>query len=122
MTVDTQSPAFKAASAMFYERTGFARFDVPLAAAIEAYEAAQWQPIETAPRDRTEVLLLVRGEQCVGYRSEEYDTWVASPPAARSGFRTAIIVGPLQFADKVVVEGPTKWKPLDRPTPPEAQA
>lgn len=75
-----------------------AALELEARAAIEAYEAAQWQPIETAPTDR--LLLLA----CV--------TW---PPARMRGEEPPMKVGGFWNGRWNVFGGswnPTHWRPL----------
>jgi hypothetical protein len=108
MTIDTNSPAFKAA----FEAFDAQPFDdeAALAAAIEAYLAAmpkdEWRDIETAPKDRI-IDAIVDGEvRLVAWREASYERlW---------GWCLA------DDGDTPDICTPTLWRP--RPTPPETQA
>jgi hypothetical protein len=105
MTIDTNSPAFKAAEAAFHDV--FCSYDSTepaLAAAIEAYEAAQWRDIETAPH-KTDVLM-TWAHKMTGARCYEAG-W------ASGGERVG-------YTSSAWLHGSaTHWRPL--PTPPEAK-
>ena len=58
-----------------------------------------WQPIETAPRDGTEVLLPLY-DSLRAYWDEELKRWVLSKPLHMES-----------------VANPTQWKPLPEPPP-----
>jgi hypothetical protein len=73
-------------------------------AAVEEYKQSQWQPIETAPKDGTEVLLYEKGSINIGcydwceFENGSFKHWTG-------------------LSDSL--ENPTHWQPL--PTPPQEQ-
>lgn len=71
-----------------------------------------WQPIETAPRDGTSVLLYVRGKQCVGrWFLEMWHDWGVQAP-----FSDAFSpVGEIIIGSVIVRSGPTHWMSLPPP-------
>lgn len=101
-TIDTQSAAFKAACNAFRlaMQSKFSATDEALAGAIAAWEKAQWQPIETAPKDGTWFLAREADDHLftAAYHSEGYFMVKCGQPV-------------------VSVPEPTHWRPL--PTPPE---
>ena len=59
----------------------------------------EWQPIETAPKDGTRVILFVKcGDQCVAGWNDDFDMW--------------------QLVGDQFTRTPTHWMPL--PEPPHA--
>jgi hypothetical protein len=68
-----------------------------------------WQPIETAPKDGTTVLLWVRGitHPVVAF-------WQVGGIISEDGFWLHFLLGQFDFVE---VKDPTHWMPL--PTPPE---
>jgi hypothetical protein len=82
---------------------------------------SEWQPIETAPRDGTNILVWVRGECAVAYWVKDAfgKCWGLSTPRHKddpSKMRTYSTLGPRLWEGMVIDEGPTHWRPL--PTPP----
>jgi hypothetical protein len=68
----------------------------------------EWQPIETAPKDGTRVLVCDTG----------IDRWVCSARAVSVGADSHEVVW-LDDADSFIDEQPTHWMPL--PTPPNRE-
>lgn len=76
--------------------------------------AAQWQPIETAPKDGTSILLLRDDEAVAGFwANESYDDiyhWVflnQTNPNVKFG-----IDGMVELNAFNAMRGPTHWKPI----------
>ena len=76
-------------------------------AAIAVYEAALWQPIETAPRDR-EIQLRTQFGDVIGWWTDEYESDGPGWTAGR------VNDWGLEWFDRVV---PTLWR--DLPTSPQ---
>jgi hypothetical protein len=72
-----------------------------------------WQPIETAPRDGTKILLLVNGVVHQGAR-HLYDGKDVRSGTTRHNWMSETLCFPLHDADV------THWKPLS-PPPPESE-
>ena len=114
---DRTSPAFIAACDAFNNAPQCPELgaEIALAEAIAAYEKAQWQPIETAPKDGTPVLLRgqwageIGGPGDTGTFIGYYDDGRTDYP----GFDWNIVGGSYYTAWC----RPTHWRPL--PTPPE---
>jgi hypothetical protein len=86
----------------------------------EALVAGAWRPIESAPRDGTEVLVWCRDEALIplvmAYSSREYfEKEYGDPDYMEAGWYTSYSY-PEGFAE--VTHNPTHWQPL--PTPPGA--
>ncbi len=73
------------------------RFAQNMRAALEAAERAAWQPIETAPKDGSRILLRAMSQH-VGWWEDENDWWATGLDS--------------------YVRNPTHWRPL--PAPPGA--
>lgn len=84
-------------------------------AAISAYRAAQWQGIETAPKDGTRVLIFSEGHVCIAYWSE--DAYFGETEYARPGWQ--IFNCEMDHWYSVATETPTHWQPL--PEPPKGE-
>lgn len=87
-----------------------------LRAALAAPEpnVPTWQPIETAPRDGSEVLLHEIYERLpvIGWWSEKRKRWYASTEVYDTDGDATVI-------DKLYTEGVTHWMPL--PAPPQTK-
>lgn len=94
---------------MFNNRTLIGERYHIVRAAIEAYEQEQWQPIDTAPKDGTEVLLSY-GKDCFsGYWEAQPNHWHEIGWQEEDARQGAYIHRHPQR--------PTHWRPL--PTPPK---
>lgn len=98
-------------------------------AAIAAYQAEAWQPIETAPRDGTPIIGAFwsirwadshrRGEICRCWYQPEFDAFISScrqmtmAPGYTINGKTSELHSP-------VIEPVTHWMPLPSPPPKEA--
>jgi len=75
-------------------------------AALEILNGAGWQPIATAPKDETTLLLAIPGSEhgvVIGFWSEEYQDW----------FESEISNNPID----VFNGSPTHWMLLPEPPP-----
>jgi hypothetical protein len=112
---DINKKALEAAHKTYWEIAISGTSRDALRAAIAAYEAALWQPIESAPKDGTEILLAKNHAVCAGY-------WAMCPQA------TAMMADkkyPWEVLDSTNgtnawmdnASGPTEWRSL--PSPPK---
>lgn len=90
------------------------------AALVAILAETQWQPIATAPRDGTEILVLRGGRQYVARWQPQWRCWgvsVAEPDGRESPFSD---ISEREFGAMTIYEGPTHWMELpDLPAPPE---
>lgn len=77
------------------------------ALAASPHQVAQWQPIETAPRDGSEVLIFEVYERLpvIGWWSEKRKRWYASTEVYDTDGDATVI-------DKLYTDGVTHWMPL----------
>lgn len=89
-----------------------------------AMDASGWRPIESAPKDGTDVLVYRGGRTYVARWLTLWETWgVTVERVPGEGNEPFTGIGRLAFGGHVAAEGPTHWMPLPAPPcPPTATA
>ena len=74
-------------------------------AALRQPQPGTWQPIETAPKDWTHVLICVDGAVCEAYYRDDEELWCRANASTED--------------EDSILAGPTHWMPL--PSPPQTE-
>ena len=90
-----------------------------LASLASASGARTWQPMESAPKDGTRILVYREGQIYVAaWMTRPWNCWGVAVQRVPGEWGTFTDIGPLGFGKYVRAQGPTAWMPL--PDPPEA--